>query len=87
MPTQKSKPNLRVNEIARELRINDHAVRDLIESGQLPATDVSLKPPLGKRCYRVSRQDLDDFLRGRRVQAIQPRKSRRRVVADVETYV
>jgi excisionase family DNA binding protein len=47
---------LTIDEIAKQLRVNEKTVRNWITSGELPAF------PIGKRGYRISKSDLDVFI-------------------------
>ena len=50
---------LSVEEVAKELAVNPETVRVWIRSGELVALSIG-------RGYRISRADLDDFIRRRR---------------------
>ncbi len=50
---------LSVEEVAKELAVNPETVRVWIRSGELVALSIG-------RGYRISRTDLDDFIRRRR---------------------
>ncbi len=50
---------LSVDEVANELGVNPETVRVWIRTGELVALDIG-------RGYRISRDDLDDFIRRRR---------------------
>jgi putative molybdopterin biosynthesis protein len=45
-----------IEEVAKLLRVNERTVRKLIDSGELHATRVG-------RQYRISQEQLDDYLR------------------------
>jgi excisionase family DNA binding protein len=51
---------LTVEQIAKELQVSEDFVRSLIRSKQLPAYRI------GKKEYRIKREDYDDFLKKRR---------------------
>ncbi len=50
---------LTVDEVAEELRVHPETVRQWIREGELDAFDTG-------RGYRISRQDLDDFVQKRK---------------------
>jgi excisionase family DNA binding protein len=55
---------LTVEQVAKELQVNPRSVYKWIQTGELVAMDLGSG---GKHIYRVSRADLDDFKRRRRI--------------------
>lgn len=51
---------LTIDEVAKQLRVNEKTVRNWITSGELPAF------PIGKRGYRISKTDLHNFVEARK---------------------
>ena len=66
-----------VREASEELSISRPSTRKLIKSGQLVACDVSLQPG-GRPRYRISDEDLENFISRRTHQASPPRRRRRK---------
>ncbi len=58
---QKEEEWLTIDEIAKDLRVHPATVRNLIRQGDLPAILV------GKRTYRIHRNDYQEFLQKRRL--------------------
>jgi excisionase family DNA binding protein len=52
-----------VDEVARELRVSARKVYQFIQSGELVATNIGTE---GRKIFRITRSDLDDFLQSRR---------------------
>ncbi len=60
-----------VQDVVQELQVHEQTVRRWIKSGELPAY------ALGDRAgYRVAREDLEAFMRRRRVTEEEPTKKR-----------
>lgn len=55
---------LTVEQVAKELQVNARSVYKWIQSGELSAIDLGSGV---KHNYRISRSDLDDFKRRRRI--------------------
>lgn len=68
---------LSVAQVAERLGIRTHSVLDLIHSGELRASDVSLKPG-GRPRWRILPADLEAFLLRRSHLASPPRRRRRK---------
>ena len=80
-----SKPFYSVKQVAELLSIRTRSVRALLKSGDLVGIDVSLQPG-GRPRYRISQDDLDNFLLRRAHQAAPPRKRRRKKRPLVKQY-
>lgn len=80
-----SSPALSVAQVAERLGVRTHAVLALIRSGELRASDVSLKPG-GRPRWRILADDLDAFLARRAHEANPPRRRRRRSAAPTKRY-
>jgi len=74
-----------VKQVAELLRVRQHAVLSLIDSGELAAADVSLHPG-GKPRWRISADDLEAFLARRTRRPEPPRRRRRRANSAVTKY-
>ena len=57
---------LSAKEVAKELSLNIDTVYKMIQSGKLPAYDISNGGSV-RKCYRIRRSDLEEWLRGRKV--------------------
>ena len=66
------------SEVAGLLRVGHSKVASWIRAGELKAADVSERPGLGRPRWRISRQDLNEFLRGRQPVPPPPKTPRRR---------
>lgn len=67
-----------VTDLARILKRSRSAIRSLIESGRIVASDVS--PDGRQRQYRVTQASLDEFLQRQQVRQPQGRRCARRPV-------
>jgi len=54
-------------DVATELAVRQSKVLAWIKSGELPASDLSQHPGVGKARWRIRRSDLDDFMRSRQL--------------------
>jgi len=52
-------------QVAEELQMHQNTVYRIIGSGQLPVYDLAIVKQ-GKRCYRIRRSDMDNWLKDRR---------------------
>jgi transposase len=77
-------PMFSVREVAEIIGIRAHSVTALIRTRELRATDISLRPG-GRPTWRVSRDELESFLR-RRTQSVAPPRRRKRVGKTVTQY-
>ena len=62
--------------VAELLGVRQGKVLAWIQSGELRAADLSEKPGTGRARWKISKADLDDFLRGR--QPSPPKATRRK---------
>jgi excisionase family DNA binding protein len=70
---------LTATEAARLLRVRESKVLAWLRSGELPGADVSERPGQGRARWRISRDDLNEFLRRRQLTpAAKPTKRRPR---------
>ena len=53
-------------EVAEELSLNVDTVYKMIQSGRLPAYDISNGGSV-RKCYRIRREDFEQWLKGRKV--------------------
>ncbi len=75
------------NEVARLLRVRRSKVASWIRAGELKAADVSERPGLGRSNWRISRQDLNEFLQRRQPVPPPPKMTRRQKPAQIPRYV
>ena len=76
---------LSVTEVAKFLGIRRHGVLSLIRTEQLHGIDVSLRPG-GRPTWRVSREDVDSFIRRRTHSATPKRRRRQRTEPKIKEY-
>lgn len=69
-----------VNDAAKMIGITARGVRDLINSGQLEATDVSLKPGQGNPRWRIETAEITDFKMRRQNKPVTPTTPKRSAV-------
>lgn len=70
-------------EAARLIKVHPETMRDLINSGQIDATNVA-RNPLGQPRYRIDAEEIERFLRARKKAAV-PKSRRRSKVKRVWT--
>ena len=79
-------PDLTISAVAAELRIRREHVVAMLKSGLLEGYDVT-PPGARRKCYRITRQALDQFKRERSAVQVTARKKRtRRKSADFVEY-
>lgn len=80
-----SDPLLSVAQVAERLSIRKHGVLQLIRDGELPASNVSLRPN-GRPLWRINPADVEGFLLRRAHQAAPRRRRRSRKPQSIRRY-
>jgi excisionase family DNA binding protein len=69
---------LTVAEVCDQLRVDEHTVLAWIRSGELPASNVGVRPGLKKPRWRITPAALEQFLESRRPQPSAPKTRKRK---------
>lgn len=77
---------LRPSEVAEQLGVDLSTIYKLARSGELAATDVSLRPGTGRPSLRFAEADIEAFVSARRLGPPPKQQTRRRQAGEVTEY-